>query len=307
MKAGLGLARAAAALAIAAVLLTPTAASAYCRTAGCDGVVGARCTPETPSDCGIELSWPADCLSYSLQADGTRFAALDRVRELVRLGFDQWEGADCGGGATPELTLKETELVACAERTFDQTGANANLIVFRDDDWPYSQRGVLALTTVTYGLDTGQIRDADMEINTADVTFTFDDADPQYDFQSIVTHEAGHFLGLAHSQEEGATMVRDYQKGSLDLRSLAADDVAGVCAVYPPGDPGTCDPTPEGGLLAECGSVSDGPEEDGGETDGCSVGAGATRHLAPGSLLALLLATALAAARRGACRAGRAT
>jgi hypothetical protein len=299
-------ARGLAALGIAAVLLTPAAAAAYCRTAGCEGVVGARCVPETPSDCGIVLAWPQDCLSYSLQADGTRFADLARVRELVRLGFDQWEGADCGGGATPKLALKETELVACADRTFDQTGANANLIVFRDDDWPYSQRGVLALTTVTYGLDTGTIRDADMEINTADVTFTFDDAAPQYDFQSIVTHEAGHFLGLAHSQEEGATMVRDYQKGSVDLRSLAGDDVAGVCAVYPPGDPGTCDPTPEGGLVAECGSGGDGAE-DGGEADGCSVGAlGAARHPGPGAMIALLLATALAARQR-ARSAGRAT
>ena len=50
--------------------------------------------------------------------------------------------------------------------------------------------------------------DADMEVNTAQNKIVTDDDGAQgaYDFESIVTHEAGHFLGLAHTP----TRARDH-------------------------------------------------------------------------------------------------
>ena len=257
--------------AAAAILAASATASAYCRTAACPNGVGARCAPELPTDCGTALAWPAPCLSYALQEDGTRHAPFGTVRTLVRQAFDQWTAAACAEGGTPALAIVELGPIACAEQGFDQEGPNANVIAFRDDDWPYPPRA-LALTTVTYVLDTGVIRDADMEINTTDVTFTFDDVDPQYDFLSIVTHEAGHFLGLAHTSVEGATMVLNYEKGTTDLRSLDPDDVGGICAVYGAGDPGACSPTPEGGLEDAC--VDAVAADDGSEGGCCTVAPG---------------------------------
>ena len=62
-----------------------------------------------------------------------------------------------------------------------------------------------------------------------------------YDLPSILTHEVGHFLGMAHSTEpctvggdDCPTMNPFYTTGSDAYRSLEADDVAGICAVYPP-------------------------------------------------------------------------
>jgi hypothetical protein len=293
----LALRAAVAAAPIAAWLAAPATASAYCRTAACDQGVGARCAPEGPTDCGTVLTWPRPCISYALQEDGTRLTSFERARELVRLGFDQWEGADCGGGATPKLSVVEIGPVACGEQGFDTEGPNANVIVFRDDDWPYSARA-LALTTVTYGLDTGVIRDADMEINTSDVEFTFDDASPAYDFLSIVTHEAGHFLGLAHSSVEGATMVLSYERGTTDLRTLAEDDLAGICAVYGTGEVGACDPVPEGGLEDTCVDPVI-PEDDGGGGGCCAVAAGArARGGGPGVIAAAVGVVAALARRR---------
>lgn len=286
--------------ALAGLASAPSLASAYCRTASCERGVGSRCVPESPSDCGIVLAWPEPCIGYALQQDGTRLTSLERVRELVRLGFDAWESVDCGAGATPALAVEEVGPVACGEQGFDTEGPNANVIVFRDDDWPYSSRA-LALTTVTYGLDTGVIRDADMEINTAGVEFTFDDVAPAYDFQSIITHEAGHFLGLAHSSVEGSTMVLSYEKGTTDLRSLDADDAAGICAVYGPGDVGTCDPVPEGGLEDECVDPTTMAEDDGG--GGCctiapGAGGGAGGRGVPAAIAAAVGLLAVAARRR---------
>src|SRR5689334_23648589 len=50
-----------------------------------------------------------------------------------------------------------------SKHEYNQNRGNTNLIVFRDDGWPYEgSSNTLALTTVTYNLDTGEIYDADM-------------------------------------------------------------------------------------------------------------------------------------------------
>jgi MYXO-CTERM domain-containing protein len=60
-----------------------------------------------------------------------------------------------------------------------------------------------------------------------------------YDLQAILTHEAGHFLGLAHSVDTSAIMYAFYSPGSIHL---TPDDVAGICTIYPPLAPagGSC-------------------------------------------------------------------
>ena len=80
---------------------------------------------------------------------------------------------------------------------------NQNLVVFHDTAWPYNACGeTLALTTVTYHLDTGELWDVDIEVNTScghKITTTEPVPPDGWDLQSIFQHETGHFLGLAHS------------------------------------------------------------------------------------------------------------
>ena len=107
--------------------------------------------------------------------------------------------------------------------------------MFRDDGWAYDDpTNTLALTTVTYGVDSAVLFNAEIEINSHDHTLTHDSCRTPagaFDLQTILTHEAGHFLGLAHATNDSAVMYAYYAQNSRDL---TADDVAGLCAAYPP-------------------------------------------------------------------------
>jgi len=61
-----------------------------------------------------------------------------------------------------------------------------------------------------------------------------DPAGVQYDLQGVGAHEYGHALGLNHSVVPGATMIATTIGGpaSALLRSIEADDIAGVQCIY---------------------------------------------------------------------------
>jgi MYXO-CTERM domain-containing protein len=99
----------------------------------------------------------------------------------------------------------------------------------------------LALTNHTFGKTTGNIEYADMEINTGEHPFSTGETGEGIDLQAVITHEAGHFIGLAHSLENDSIMAEKYcesghrcDKGTVAARRLAVDDILAVCTLYPP-------------------------------------------------------------------------
>jgi hypothetical protein len=280
----------------ALTLLATLPARAYCRTSTCSaGVAGELCTPADPADCGKPLYWAQPCFGFDVQQNASKQVSWDTADATAKLSFLSWLDADCGAGSHPNMRVADFGPVECTAREYNQNGGNANIVVFRDDAWPYAgQWNTLALTTVTYSLDSGEIYDADMEINSSDVVLTTSDTNVQFDLQSIMTHEAGHMLGLAHSKAPDSTMGRQYMAGDTSLRTLTTDDVTAICTVYPPNaaaDPNSCDPTPRHGFQSVCGAA---PEED----SGCTLGP-ASRHRAwPSALFGALGAGAMLARRR---------
>ena len=243
-----------------AALLPAAAAEAYCRTSACSGHPEGWhvCTPAEADDCGIPLYRVRPRMTYSLQRDASDQVSLEETRALVREVFDTWMAADCGAGRTPRFEAIETEDAVCAKHEYSQDRGNANIIVYRDDDWAF-QPEKIAVTTVSYDTKTGEIYDADLEINATDYTFTTGTAGG-IDLRAVLTHEIGHFLGLAHSSEPDATMIAVYPPNAAELRTLSEDDQAGICAVYPPGPiVGTCDATPRHGFSVQCADDQSGP------------------------------------------------
>jgi uncharacterized protein (TIGR03382 family) len=170
---------------------------------------------------------------------------------------------------------------------------------------------IVALTSALYDPATGRIVNADIEVNGWDglgagssvsagasgpahgwyftcdkqagwsQCTTYGQAGCFYiDLQNTLTHEAGHFLGLAHPCEVSqgnckpematTTMYPATTPGDVEKRSLSPDDIAGVCDIYPSGG-------------------------------GCGCGSGG----APGAMAALLAALALRPRRRAAARRPR--
>jgi len=149
-------------------------------------------------------------------------------------------------------------------------------LFFIETAWPFGEE-VIALTTLSWQ-EGGQLVDADIAFNGIDYNWTTSEEDVQVDFQSIALHEVGHFLGLAHSTDSEAVMRVDYEEGQL-VRTLGADDRAGVAALYP------CNVPPcVGGIAVKSG--------------GCSF-AGGSRLGLVGLLIGLVLLLMLLRSERG--------
>jgi MYXO-CTERM domain-containing protein len=203
---------------------------------------------------GKELYWPSMPVTFALNSD---CAGPDVPKsaciEAVKASFTVWEAPEC-------TSLRFTYEGETSETTvgYDQTnsGSNFNLVVWLFEKWPYEKNG-MALTTTTYQTATGIIVDADMELNGVDFKYAvLDAANPLLsDIANTVTHEAGHFVGLDHASDPGATMYPTAPYGEVDKRDLAEDDIAGICAVYPAPTEGDGD---DAGRDCSCSSVSAG-------------------------------------------------
>ncbi len=252
------------------MIAAPSAAHAFCRTTTVPVMADFQPRPDKCWDQGVPLFWRNSCVSYSVQRSASRQVAFEDAANNISGAFTKWTGSSCPtegtGRSRVSIDVRDLGPVDCGEVNYNQSGGNQNVIVFRDDVWPHhDSSNTLALTTVTFNPETGEIYDADMEVNTHDQRVTLTDPVPPdgYDFASIVTHETGHFLGLAHSGDNRATMYANYTPGATAMRNLTSDDVAGICSIYRPDGtravldskvtPGPqCDPTPRRGFTGEC-------------------------------------------------------
>lgn len=228
-------------------------ARAFCRATTCDPKKGDICerNEEGCIRTGAGLRWRSLPITYRFSARGTEKMDEDAAREIVRKAFSNWTNVECDGIRT-SLTF--------VERVDSRREGEPFTIHFRDDAWDHDDGDEsLALTNQRYGKLTGFIEYADIEVNTAEARFALGPKEEGIDLETVVTHEIGHYIGLAHSNVPGSIMGPRYcQDGSqCGQAHLADDDVAAVCMLYPPAEATETLPAP--------------PPMSG----GCSLGAGA--------------------------------
>jgi hypothetical protein len=230
-------------------------ARAFCRKTTCGD-----CPLDPDTNCptgGQPLEWSRQCVSYALSRAGSKKVSIAEATAAAAEAFRAWQSVTCPGtGEPPSILATEAfGLTGCNFHEYTKNSVNVNVILFHDDEWPHPQsEDAVGLTSTTYDERTGEIFDADIEINsTLDLSTSVVVPPDKYDLLSVLTHEVGHFLGLAHSNDPFATMQPIYELGSDDFRTLGDDDIAGICAIYPPNRPlKPCDFSPRGGFANEC-------------------------------------------------------
>jgi Matrixin len=232
------------AFSLAAVTLAFAAqSSAYCRSTTC--CRSSTCNSDQvtceydDSAClasGKPLFWASACLQVEVQARGSVSQGIDfdAADQSVKRAFGAWLAADCAG-QRPLLEVQVLGPISCATAQYNSTKKNANIVFFREDEWPYvGGEDTLGFTHVTFDTETGEIWDADIELNAVEGSFSVGDPVTGADLDSVLTHEAGHLLGFDHTLVKEATMFGSYVPGTDTLRTLAEDDRQAICAAYPP-------------------------------------------------------------------------
>jgi len=287
-------------------LLSASSAFAFCRTTTCDpNDLKANCATDehTCVTTGFPLAWRSSCVTVGVQqmGDPNDGFSFDDVAPVVEQAFGAWMQAECAPGK-PSIAVNLIGPIECGVSEYNSTVGNANVVIFRTSDWPYpGAANAIGLTTTRFDTKTGDLWDADIELNSHDAHFSIGDPITGDDLLSVLTHEGGHFLGMAHSDDEAATMRKFYHPESdgSALRSLAPDDVAGICTIYPPGrTAATSSCENRHGFSSQCGADQPAPNE----SKGCSLntraGVSGTSQSSASLLAMFALACGVRLARR---------
>ena len=255
---------------------------------------------------GIGATWPDQRIPWSMNEEGCASLTLDRTEEILEAAYDAWMEPDCTGLAA--LYEGRTDIAPAL------SGDDANTHGFVQDgwsDWWGDPEGVVGITLVLF--NDGELREADVIFN--EVVWTFIDGPPDavgtsVDLTSLAVHEFGHSVGLEHSSVPGASMQPTYSF-SDDEATLAADDIEGICSLYPAGEGDDDDDAADDDDTADDDDSNTADDDDSGavgDDDGPSGGACAgsgcdASSSAPAGLLLALLQLGVLWRRRG--RGGR--
>ena len=186
----------------------------------------------------VSLHWTTQPAPYLVNDGGVPGVTPEQFRQAADRAFRTWEDVPTAsvrfafGGFTDAAPLDDD---------------NTSTLGFLSR--PELER-VLASTNFFVDTRTGEIVESDIFFNSSFPWSVAENGEAgRFDLQSILLHEAGHFLGLSHSAlgeteprsgggrrvlGAGAVMFPiAFASGSITGRTLFPDDIAGVSDIYP--------------------------------------------------------------------------
>ena len=210
--------------AIAAMILCAPAAEAYLK-------LGTRVGTQI-----VSLKWSALPIHYFVTNRDVPGVTAPQLQQAAARAFATW-------AATPDVQLGAEFAGFTSVSPLD----NASQTVMGFADRPDLDR-VLGSTSFTIDTISGEIVESDIFFNSAFPWSTAAAGESgRYDVESIALHEIGHLQGLGHSAlgetelraggrrvlaSEAVMFPIAFSPGSVDQRTLHADDIAGISDLY---------------------------------------------------------------------------
>ena len=176
---------------------------------------------------GRLIRWSVDAVPTRLDPNFVEFLPNQQAYSALVMAFEAWRGLP----GVPDLLVAEG-----APTPPGHHGDHATNTVHLVKDWAH-EPDKLAITVITYEMATGRLLDADILVN-ANVAYGLlaepsEPGDKRYDLAAVLSHEAGHMLGLGESEDDPmATMWPYANVGDVHQRTLADDDEEGVIVAY---------------------------------------------------------------------------
>jgi Matrixin/Carboxypeptidase regulatory-like domain len=210
--------------------------------------LGAYITQKGKSQAGqvVQIKWGPNSFPLTWQMNPVTGANITGTRQqlnVVQASFQAWSSIPSisftqGNQTDPSvkpgydgINLVTTNVTAA---DWAALGLGSTVLAFTDSFWfDIGGDGVLDNLGRPVSFP-GQVLEADILFNPAQ-QFSTESTLPanSLDFQSVLTHEIGHFLGLDHTPIVSSTMFWTLRAGLNYPRVPSADDMAGVQVIYP--------------------------------------------------------------------------
>lgn len=199
------------------------------------GAAVTSCAPKKSEDCGFVQNVYGQRISWKTSGPIQLYVSSSVPAELkpaIHRAAASWEQS---------LGRKVFEVIEENSSSPSQPGRDKKNGIYFLGQWESDRKSEQGRTSVYWAGD--EIQEADIRINSADFVYydqnknqlvrttTSGQASAGYNFEALVLHELGHFLGLKHRENGGTVMAKELG-AYTDRVKLASVDASSVQCEY---------------------------------------------------------------------------